>query len=202
MKKILLLSSVFVSAFFISKSASAQYQGNGYQDNGYQDNGYQQNNNIDVQPAWGPTGYGYAENYYLPDVEAYYNVPRRQFIYFDGGRWVYSSSLPGRCGNYDLYSGYKVVLNEREPWFHFNDHRARFAPFRFRHDQVVIRDGRNFGHGGFGRPEFADRDRDFGYARRGNFDRRQDWGRGDFLRGGGFDNNRHEDHNGRGRGRW
>ncbi|MEP7277505.1 MAG: hypothetical protein ABI813_02580, partial [Bacteroidota bacterium] len=111
MKKILLLTTVIAGSMLVYKPAAAQFHAS---------------INIGVQPAWGPSGYDYAENYYLPDVEAYYSVPRHQFIYFDGGRWVFSSSLPGRYGNYDLYSGYKVVLNERDPWLHFNDNRSRY----------------------------------------------------------------------------
>ncbi|GAC1398807.1 MAG: hypothetical protein NVSMB63_18840 [Sediminibacterium sp.] len=189
MKKILLLSTVFISILFIYKPADAQFQAN---------------INIGVQPAWGPSGYDYAENYYLPDVEAYYSVPRRQFVYFDNGNWVYSSSLPGRCGSYDLYSGYKVVMNEHNPWFHFNDDRVQYAPYRFRHDQVVIRDGRNYGRGGYGRRVFNDRGspRDWGYDRRGN-DRRQGWGHDNGCHGE-YDNDREhdDDHEGREHVRW
>ncbi len=205
MKKILLLSSILVSGLFIHQSANAQFRAS---------------INIGAQPEWGPSGYDYAENYYLPDVEAYYNVPSRQFVYCDRGNWVYASSLPGRCDNYDLYSGYKVVINEREPWFHFNQHRAQYAPFRFRHDQVVIRD---FNRGGnYGRPGFDDhnRGRDWSYNNRGygfgnrgfdnrgdrgdgrGFDRRHDDRRGDFNNDRGRDRGRNDDHDGRGRGRW
>ncbi|RTZ05854.1 hypothetical protein [Flavobacterium sp. GSP6] len=32
------------------------------------------NLNIGTAPSWGPIGYAEAEYYYLPDVEAYYDV--------------------------------------------------------------------------------------------------------------------------------
>ncbi|MEP6746545.1 MAG: hypothetical protein ABJB86_02400 [Bacteroidota bacterium] len=192
MKKILLLSSVFVSSLFIYNAANAQFQAS---------------INIGVQPEWGPSGYNYAENYYLPDAEAYYNVPSRQFVYFDRGNWVYASSLPGRFQNYDLYSGYKVVMNERQPWLHFNNHRSFYANYRFRHDQVAIRDFREYGHGGYGRPGFDNRGRDWGYNRSdNNINHRQDRGRNNYndRQRGGFENDRRhdDDHGGRGRGRW
>ena len=88
------------------------------------------NINIGSQPQWGPTGYDYAEYYYMPDIESYYYVPRQQFVYMSGGRWVFSSNLPPRYANYDLYNGYKVVLKERDAYRHFNDHRARYARYR------------------------------------------------------------------------
>ena len=200
MKKILLLSTMIAGSLFAVTNANAQFN---------------VSVNIGMQPAWGPTGYDYAEYYYLPDVEAYYSVASRQFVYFDRGNWVYSSSLPGRCGNYDLYSGYKVVLNERDPWCHFNDHRARYAGYRFRHDQVVIRDRGDYGRGGYyGRPGYDDRSRgrDWGYSNRGNERRggydndRRERGRDDDRRGGGYERERRHDNDhedrGRGHGRW
>ena len=184
MKKILLLSTLFIGSLLMIKPAEAQFEAS---------------INIGVQPAWGPSGYNYAENYYLPDIEAYYNVPSHRFVYNDRGNWVYASSLPGRCENYDLYSGYKVVLNERDPWVHFNDHRNLYAGYRFRHDQLMIRD-RDYGHGGhYNHSDYDNRrGRDRSYGRRG-YDHRQDWvhdyrGRNDY---------RYNDYyGGHGRGRW
>ena len=189
MKKILLLSTIVAGSLFIVKPASAQFSA------GVQFNA---GINIDAQPEWGPSGYDYAENYYLPDVEAYYCVPRHQFVYLDRGNWVYASSLPGRCGNYNLYSGYKVVINGRDPWCHFNEHRIQYAPYRFRHDQVVIRDYRG-GYGrGYGRPDFDNRGRGWAYGRY-----KHEWKNDD--RRGGYDNDRwHDNGHGRGHGdrRW
>ena len=97
------------------------------------------NVNIGSQPAWGPVGYDHVEYYYLPDVEAYYYVPRQQFVYMQGGRWVFSSSLPRRYRNYDLNSGYKVVVNEPNAYRHFDRDRAKYSSYRDRHDQPIIR---------------------------------------------------------------
>jgi hypothetical protein len=49
------------------------------------------NINIGSQPVWGPVGYDYVDYYYLPDIDAYYYVPERQFIYLSNGRWAISS---------------------------------------------------------------------------------------------------------------
>jgi hypothetical protein len=35
-------------------------------------------------PSWGPSGYAETE-YYLPDVQAYYDIRASQFIYFGSG---------------------------------------------------------------------------------------------------------------------
>ncbi|WP_264537753.1 hypothetical protein [Flavobacterium sp. N1736] len=87
------------------------------------------NVNIGTPPAWGPSGYAEMEYYYLPDIEAYYDVRASQFIYFGGGRWVRTTRLPRQYRNYDLYNGYKVVLNDyhgRTPYTYFDRHRVTY----------------------------------------------------------------------------
>jgi hypothetical protein len=101
------------------------------------------NFNIGVQPIWGPTGYDYAEYYYLPDIDCYYYVPLHRFYYFERGRWIYRSSLPSRYGHYDLYNSYKVVVNERDPWRNDATYRQKYASYKGRHDQQPIRDSRD-----------------------------------------------------------
>ena len=96
--------------------------------------------NIGLQPIWGPSGYDYVENYYLPDIDAYYDVQRRVYVYDDGGRWVTSSNIPPRYSNFDLYNAHKVVINERQPWTHHDRDRQQYAQYRGRHDQHPIRD--------------------------------------------------------------
>lgn len=102
------------------------------------------NVNIGTQPLWGPVGYDVVEYYYLPDVEAYYYVPRRQFVYLSGGNWIFATSLPARYRTYDLYTGYKVVINDPRPYVHFTDHKVKYAKYKgARSKQVVIRDSRD-----------------------------------------------------------
>jgi hypothetical protein len=121
--------------------------------------------NIGTQPQWGPSGYDRADYYYLPDVEAYYYVPRQQFVYLNAGRWVFAASLPGRYRDYDLYSGYKVVINQPRPYDHFYDHRAQYARYRgWNNRQECIRDRRGPGRGDYdrGRGDHNDRGRGHG----------------------------------------
>jgi len=98
------------------------------------------NVNIGSQPVWGPVGYDYVDYYYLPDIDVYYYVPRHQYIYLSGGRWIFTASLPVRYRSYDIYSGYKVVINEPRPYLHADVYRSRYAPYRGRRNaQVIIR---------------------------------------------------------------
>jgi hypothetical protein len=71
--------------------------------------------NLGVQPIWGPAGYDRAAYYFMPDMDTYYDVNRRQFIYNAGDRWVHATVLPPRCRNYDLYNGYKVSGKLSQP---------------------------------------------------------------------------------------
>ena len=96
--------------------------------------------NIGAQPEWGPTGYDHVDYYYIPDVDAYYDVPAHQYVYFQNHAWIHAAFLPGPYRNYDMYHGYKVVVNQPNPWMHHADIRTRYASYRGRRDQAVIRD--------------------------------------------------------------
>lgn len=87
------------------------------------------NVNIGTPPSWGPVGYSNVDYYYLPDVQAYYDVRASQFIYLGSGNWVRSRYLPGQYRNYNLYNGYKVVLNDyhgRTPYTHYKQHKVKY----------------------------------------------------------------------------
>ena len=96
--------------------------------------------NIGSQPDWGPVGYDHAEYYYLPDIDAYYYVPNHEFVYLQGNQWIHANNLPPQYGNYDLYNGYKVVVNERNPWQRNSYYRSHYASYRGHRGQQIIRD--------------------------------------------------------------
>lgn len=95
--------------------------------------------NIGAQPVWGPVGYNYVDYYYMPDIDVYYYVPNRQYIYQQGGRWVHASALPSRFHNYNIYNGYKVVINDPYPYRHADTYRTRYTEYKGHHDQEIIR---------------------------------------------------------------
>jgi hypothetical protein len=96
--------------------------------------------NISSQPIWGPVGYDDVEYYYLPDIDAYYYVPRHLFYYQVDDRWISSSNLPARYHDVDLYNSYKVVINDDKPYMHDQDYKDKYSSYRNRHDQQPIRD--------------------------------------------------------------
>lgn len=113
MKRILFAAMMVLGGIMISQSANAQVR-------------VGVNINIGDQPPWRAPGYDYVEYYYLPDIECYYHVPRRQFVYMDGGNWIYSSSLPYPYRDYNLYSGYKVVVNRPDAYRYHNNYRVQY----------------------------------------------------------------------------
>lgn len=86
------------------------------------------NVNIGTPPAWGPVGYAETRYYYLPEIEAYYDVPSAMFIYFDGGGWIRAAYLPYRYRHYDLYGAYKVCLHDcgPNPYVYYKHHKVKY----------------------------------------------------------------------------
>jgi hypothetical protein len=128
MKKIFLTTAVMLSSF-LYMAAKAQVR-------------VSIRANIGVQPIWGPVGYDHAEYYYLPDIDVFYHIPMKQYIYLQGGRWIFSAYLPNEYSNYDLYRGYKVVVNERRPYRNAELYRSKYSSYKNHHDQETIRNSR------------------------------------------------------------
>ena len=123
MKKYLLLASiVFVALLPLKLSAQINV-----------------NLNVGSQPLWGPVGYDRAEYYYLPDIETYYYVPKRQFVYFNNNDWVFTSNPPSRYSGYNLYNGYKVVLNTPKPYLNFKNDKVKYAKYKGTKGQSSIK---------------------------------------------------------------
>ena len=97
--------------------------------------------NIGAQPQWGPRGYDYVDYYYLPDINSYYYVPTRQFVYLERNRWVHRNYLPSRYHSYNLYKARKVVINRPHPYLERRVYRTNYYSRPTRHSM-------------FGRPEY------------------------------------------------
>lgn len=151
--------------------------------------------NLNAQPVWGPVGYDRADYYYMPDIESYYSISSQQYTYYDDGRWISTSYLPPRYSSYDVYRGYKVVVNEPTPWMHNERYRNNYRQYRGRHNQPIIRDSRderyyaNPGHPQHNNWEQRHHDNgNHGHEGNGGFDRGHD-NRGHDNRGPGNQGN-------------
>jgi hypothetical protein len=108
MKKIACFAAVFVFVGF-AKNASAQFKAD-----------YD-------QPNWAPAGQSNPEYYFLPEIDTYYYVPRKQFIYKSGAHWTFSTYLPRDHRDYDLRSGKKVAVSEPGAYRYFAEHKAKYG---------------------------------------------------------------------------
>ncbi|MES2702864.1 MAG: hypothetical protein V4649_09510 [Bacteroidota bacterium] len=164
MKKQILLIALLVAGFGINSQAQLNV-----------------NINIGSQPVWGPVGYDYVEYYYMPDIDAYYDVPRQQYVYYDNNAWVTRRALPPRYGNYNMYDGYKVVINEPRPWMSHDRYRTQYVQYKGRRGQQVIRDSRdvryyaNPRHPQHGKWKASNPGRANGHYKGNNVNRRNDY---------------------------
>ena len=79
-------------------------------------------------PDWGVAGQDNATYYYIPATETYYDVRKGEYVYQQEGKWVRTSTLPAAYKDYDLYSGYKVVLTDQnEPFADYDNIRVKYA---------------------------------------------------------------------------
>ncbi|MDB5020021.1 MAG: hypothetical protein JWQ28_1148 [Pedobacter sp.] len=122
MRKFLLMAAIGVSALLASP-AKAQVS---------------VNINIGSQPEWGPSGYNHVDYYYLPEIESYYYVPTRKFIYYSNNHWVHANYLPGRYRSYDLRRGRKVVINSDRPYLQHRNYRSQYNNASYRPERRVV----------------------------------------------------------------
>lgn len=111
------------------------------------------NVNFGTPPQWGPVGYSEVSYYYLPDVQSYYDIRAQQFIFLNNGVWIRSHNLPNRYRNYDLYSGYKVVLNDyhgTRPYGNYQQHKVKYYKGYNKGHQENYRNESNHDNGNHG----------------------------------------------------
>jgi hypothetical protein len=115
MKKLMLTAMVVAAFLFTTQKTEAQVR---------------VNLNVNLgRPSWGLQGNHSGNYYYLPEIDSYYDIPRHQFIYFDGRNWVYNQELPYQYRDYDLFGGYKVIVNEPRPYLRADVYRRKYNKY-------------------------------------------------------------------------
>lgn len=87
------------------------------------------NINVGTPPVWAPNAPAGVHFYYLPDIEVYYDVPARNYIYLRNGRWIRSVSLPSVYRSYDLRHGRTIYLTDYRgdrPYYYFKTHKVKY----------------------------------------------------------------------------
>ena len=113
-----LLSFVTLIYFFIGCETSA---------------GVTQSNQY-TNPSWAPAYSPGVRYYYLPDIETYYDLSNRDFIYLNNGQWLFSNNLPYMYSDYDLNSGFAIYLNNGvyQPWMHHQYYVSNYPRYYYR----------------------------------------------------------------------
>lgn len=122
------------------------------------------NVNIGTPPSWGPAGYTDVRYYYLPDIETYYDINDRQYIYLTNGKWVRSVTVPSPYRTYDFYNGYKVVMTDYrgpEPYVYYKTYKVKYPKgYKPKHQKTIgvppgqakkAMSGKHKDHGGKGK---------------------------------------------------
>jgi len=87
------------------------------------------NVNFGTPPVWAPADRVASQYYYLPDIDTYYDVPQKQYIYLSNSRWVRSGSLPSRYVNYNLKRTKVVYLTDyrgNSPYVFHKNHKVKY----------------------------------------------------------------------------
>ena len=78
-------------------------------------------------PDWGVAGSENARYYYIPDIDSYYDISSKNFVYMNNGQWTKSTDVPAAYKEVDLYDSYKVVLHDEEPFKEYDKVKVKYA---------------------------------------------------------------------------
>ena len=149
MKK-LLITTLLITTFLFFQETKAQVR-------------FNLNVHVGNRPDWGLAGNETGNYYYLPEINCYYDLMNRQFIYFEDGHWLFANTLPYTYRNYDFYNGYKVMVNEYRPYLHNDFYMNRYGGHinMYRQPPVYVqrRDDDRYNYR-YNAPRYNDRDRD------------------------------------------
>jgi hypothetical protein len=113
-------------------------------------------------PQWAPSYHSGVRYYYFPDLELYYDLSNRDYIFLNNGQWFFSRNLPPMYADYDLYNGFVISLNVKvyQPWRHHQFYVSNYPRYYYRNyyknEHQWVRgfgenDRRPIYHGGDGR---------------------------------------------------
>lgn len=64
--------------------------------------------------------------YYLPAVDAYYDIADQCYLYYDGNEWISAAYLPGAYRDYDWRSTRYYEIRGRRPFMNDDFYRSRY----------------------------------------------------------------------------
>lgn len=67
--------------------------------------------------------------YYFPNIEAYFDLQEKVYLYRDNGEWTEAEELPKNYGGYSLYNKVRVAItdyNGDEPYLQLQAHKKMY----------------------------------------------------------------------------
>lgn len=85
-------------------------------------------------PQWAPDYYTGTRYYYFPDIECYYDLATRDFIFLNRGQWYFTPRLTDFYSDFDLFNSYIVIVNVNvyQPWMHHQYYVSHYPRYYYR----------------------------------------------------------------------
>lgn len=67
--------------------------------------------------------------YYFPNLECYFDLQEKVYLYREDGEWVEAEELPKNYGGYSLYNKVRVTIDDYdgdEPYLMIDAHKKKF----------------------------------------------------------------------------
>jgi len=96
--------------------------------------------NINALPEWAPAEYiPESRYYYIPELDVYYDIPSKMYIYFHKNGWVRNKKLPKNYAKHNLKKCYKVSLFDvgPNPYVYHNSHRVKY-PKNYKRNEAQL----------------------------------------------------------------
>ena len=79
-----------------------------------------------------------ATYYYLPEIESYYDIRNKKYIYARDGKWFTATNLPAKHKAYHFGKSRKIALTDKSaPYKNFGKHKSTFFNSITAHKRVV-----------------------------------------------------------------
>ncbi|WP_461452605.1 hypothetical protein [Mucilaginibacter sp.] len=121
-------------------------------------------------PVYADAVYNNDDYYYLPDVDAYYNISQQCYYYFDGDNWTSAAFLPGEYHDFDWRNARRYEVREPHPYLRndFYVNRYKGNEYAFKKDSYHGNFDNHADHYGYREPQHFDND---GYGQHFNDNR-------------------------------
>ena len=85
-------------------------------------------------PEWAPEYYPGTRYYYFPDIECYYDLATREYIFLNRGQWFFTPTLLGFYNDFDPMYGFVIIINTRiyQPWMHHQYYISHYPRYYYR----------------------------------------------------------------------